>query len=223
MSGSRSESGKLVFQHLISVWSGVADIERLLFGISSGELDDKHEEFSEDFNVQENNNNGHVDNKQDKSVSEPDVDTGNSLQTSLPVNPTKRKSDASVVPRLIDNKGKHSKENLLAAQKDHVFMKKMKNDADFRIYLQIVRKSNYCFSNSVKEISKSMSDLNKGLYVSVKLLSRTIISQPQPQFLQSRFYQNFIYQNLKIYFSTASQKQGYYAQVLGESSESQNP
>ena len=57
MSGSRSESGKLVFQHLISVWSGVADIERLLFGISSGELDDKHEEFSEDFNVQENNNN----------------------------------------------------------------------------------------------------------------------------------------------------------------------
>ena len=57
MSGSRSESGKLVFQHLISVWSGFADIERLLFGISSGELDDKHEEFSEDFNVQENNNN----------------------------------------------------------------------------------------------------------------------------------------------------------------------
>ena len=109
----------------------------------------------------------------------------------MPANPTKRKSDASVLPRLIDNKGRHSKENLLPAQKDHVFMKKMKNDADFRIYLQIVRKSNYCFLNSVKEISKSMSDLNKGLYVSVKLLSRNIISQTTTSISASSFLSKF--------------------------------
>ena len=107
MSRSHSQSGKLVFQHFISVWSSSADIERLLLGISSGELDDKH-----------------VDNKQNKSVSKPDVDTGNSLQTSLPENPRKRKSDALVVPRLIDNKGKHLKTNLWAAEKYNVFMKK---------------------------------------------------------------------------------------------------
>ena len=47
-------------------------------------------------------------------------------------------------------------------------MKEMKNDAEFRKdLLQIVRESNDCFSNSVKEISKSLSDLSKGLCASV--------------------------------------------------------
>ena len=46
-------------------------------------------------------------------------------------------------------------------------MKEMKKDAEFRKDLQIVRESNDCFLNSVKEISKSMSDLSKGLCTSV--------------------------------------------------------
>ena len=79
-----------------------------------------------------------------------------------------------VVPRLIDNKRKHLERNLSAAQRDQLCMKEMKNDDEFRKGLQIVRESNNCFSNSVKEISKSMSDLSKGLCASVELLSRAI-------------------------------------------------
>ena len=76
-------------------------------------------------------------------------------------------------------------------------MKEMKNDAEFRKdLLQIVRESNDCFSNSVKEISKSMSDLSKGLCASVELLSRAKASQPLPQFLQAPFHPNVIFQNL---------------------------
>ena len=40
------------------------------------ELDDEHQEFFADLDVQEDNNNEHVDNNQDESDSEPDVDPG---------------------------------------------------------------------------------------------------------------------------------------------------
>ena len=173
------------------------NIEHLSFGISSGDLDDEHQEFSADLDIQEDNNNEHVDNNQDESDSEPDVDTGNSLQTSTPANTGKRKVGGSIVPRLIDNKRKRLERNLSAAQRDQLFMKEMKNDAEFRKdLLQIVRESNDCFSNSVKEISKSMSDLSKGLSASVELLSWAIASQLQPQFPQAPFHPNVVYQNL---------------------------
>ena len=178
MSGSRSESGKLVFEHyekLVSIWGGSANIEPLSFGISSGELDDKHQEFSADLDIQEDNNNEHIDNNQDESDSEPDVDTRNSLQTSTPANTGKRKVSGSIVPRLIDNKRKRLERNLPAAQRDQLFMKEMKNDAEFRKdLLQIVRESNDCFSNSVKEISKSLSDLCKDLCALVTLCGQIL-------------------------------------------------
>ena len=76
-------------------------------------------------------------------------------------------------------------------------MKEMKNDAEFRKdLLQIVRDLNDCFSNSVKEISKSTSDLSKGLCTSVELLSWAVASQPQPQFSQATFHPNVIYHHI---------------------------
>ena len=96
------------------------------------ELDDEHQEFFADLDVQEDNNNEHVDNNQDESDSEPDVDPGNSLQTSTPPNTGKRKVGSSIVPRVINNKRKHLERNLLVAQRGQLFMKKMKNDAEFR-------------------------------------------------------------------------------------------
>ena len=88
-----------------------------------------------------------------------------------------------------------------------------------------MQESDHCFSNSVKEISKSVSDLSKGLSPSVELLSWAIASQLQPQFPQAPFHPNVIYQNLSRYSPTVSQQQGYYAQMFGEtsSSQSQNP
>ena len=213
------------YEKLVFVWGGFANIEPLSFGISSGELDYEHQEFSADLYVQEDNNNEHAENNQDESDSEPGVDTGNSLLTSTPANTGKHKVSGSIVPRLIDNKRKHLERNLSAAQRDQLCMKEMKNDVEFRKDLQIVRESNNCFSNSVKEISTSMSDLSKGLCASVELLSRAIASQLQPQFVQAPFPPNVIYQILNRYSPTVSEQQGYYAQMFGEtsSSQSQNP
>ena len=122
-------SGKLVFEHckkLVSIWGGSANIEPLSFEISSGEFDDEHQKFSADLDVQEDNNNKNVDNNQDESGSEPEVDTRNSLQTSIPANTGKRNVGSLVVPRLIDNKRKHLERNLSAAQRDQLFMEEMK-------------------------------------------------------------------------------------------------
>ena len=121
MSGSRSGSGKLVFEHyekLVSIWGGSANIEPLLFEISSGELDNEHQEFSADLDVQEHNNNEHVANNHDESDDEPDEDTGNSLQKSTPGNTGKHKVGSSIVPRIIENKRKHLERNLSAVQRD---------------------------------------------------------------------------------------------------------
>ena len=55
MSGSRTGSGKLVFEHyekLVSIWGRSSNIEPLTFEISSGELDDEHQECSADLDVQ---------------------------------------------------------------------------------------------------------------------------------------------------------------------------
>ena len=54
VSGSRSESGKLVFEHyekLVSICGGSPNIEPLSFGIFSGELDDEHQEFPANLDV----------------------------------------------------------------------------------------------------------------------------------------------------------------------------
>ena len=154
VSGSRSGSGKLVLEHcekLVSIRGGSVNIEPLSFGICNGELDDEHQEFSADLGVQEDNSNERTDNSQDESDSDPDVDTGNSKETLMPANTGKRKVGGSIVPRLIYDKRKHLERNLSTAQKDQLFMKKMKNDAEFRKDLQIVRESNDCFSNSLKK------------------------------------------------------------------------
>ena len=58
------------------MWGGSVNIEPLSFGISSGELDDEHQEFSVDLGIQEDNNDEYVDNNQDESDSEPNVELG---------------------------------------------------------------------------------------------------------------------------------------------------
>ena len=61
------------YEKLVSIWGGSANIEPLSFGISSVELDDEHQEFSAELDIQEDNTNEHVDNNQDESDSEPYV------------------------------------------------------------------------------------------------------------------------------------------------------
>ena len=97
---------------MVSIFGGYTNIELLLFEISSGELDDKQNEFTPDSDIQEGDNNEYIDKNQDESDSDPDVDIEKRLQASMTASPRKRKSDASIVLRLIGNKQKHSERNL---------------------------------------------------------------------------------------------------------------
>ena len=99
-------------EHLVSIFGGYTNIERLLFEISSGELDDKQNEFPPDSDIKEGDNNEYIDKNQDESDSDPDVDIGNSLHASMTASPRKRKSDAPIVLRLFGNKQKRSERNL---------------------------------------------------------------------------------------------------------------
>ena len=117
-----------------------ANIEPPRVGISSGKLENEDQELTADLDVQEGNNNKHVGNKQDESDSEPDVDTGNSLQTSRPTNTGKGKVGSSIVSKLIGIKRKHLERNLSAVERDQLFIKEIKSDPEFRKdLLQIVR------------------------------------------------------------------------------------
>ena len=102
------------------------------FGISSGELDDEDQEFTADLDVQDGNNNEHVGNEQDESDSEPDVDTGNSLQASRPTKAGKGKVGSSIVSKLVGIKRKHLERNLTAVERDQLFIKEIKSDPEFR-------------------------------------------------------------------------------------------
>ena len=131
----RCGTGKLVFEHYerqVSIWGASANIEPLSFGISSGELDDEDQEFTADLDVQDGNNNEHVGNEQDESDSEPDVDTGNSLQASRPTKTGKGKVGSSIVSKLVGIKRKHLERNLTAVERDQLFIKEIKSDPEFR-------------------------------------------------------------------------------------------
>ena len=141
--GLRSGTGKLVFEHYerqVSILGASANIEPPRVGISSGKLENEDQELTADLDVQEGNNNKHVGNKQDESDSEPDVDTGNSLQASRPTNTGKGKVGSSIVSKLIGIKRKHLERNLSAVERDQLFIKEIKSDPEFRKdLLQIVR------------------------------------------------------------------------------------
>ena len=63
-------------------------------------------------------------------------------------------------------------------------MKDVKADAEFRQNLvQVMRESNEAFSNSIKEISKSMTVLSKSMCSSMELLANSLrpTNGPPPQ------------------------------------------
>ena len=142
--------------------------------------------------------------------------------------PQKRKSvtgndNGNVKPKLIDHKRKHLEKTLSAAQRDQLMMKDMKGDAEFRQNLvQVMRESNETFSKSIKEISKSMSYLSKGLCSSMVLLAKSLGSQNlPPQHLphQNIYYQQYQQQppNPQVDNGLSrSQQTGFYSQYLND-------
>ena len=224
ISGSRSGSGKVVFEHydnLVKVWGGSATSKPLNYGISSScstivpEIEASDDEDSNNFDGKESKEN--VDTSTHHPTSSEDETDDNSQVHLL----RKRKVE-NVVPKLIDNKRKHLEKSLSAAQRDQILVNDMKRDAEFRHNLvEIMRESNENFANSIKEISKSMADLSKGLCNSMQLLSHTLASQVSPpQFPmqhQNIFYQQYQQQNHQSgSYEPSSKNDMFYTNLLND-------
>eukprot|EP00794_Sanderia_malayensis_P013119 gene13119-14467_t len=74
--------------------------------------------------------------------------------------PTPKRIKSSCVPQLVDDKRKHLEKRLSAAQRDNLLVKEAKDDAQFKKDLcQAIRESTASFSESIKEISNSMTGI----------------------------------------------------------------
>ena len=94
--------------------------------------------------------------------------------------------------RLINYKRKHFERSLSASQRDQLLVKEAKEDAQFRKDLtDAMRQSTETFGQSVKDVSKAMTDLGEGIDRSIEMLSRAF-QQPRlpPAVNQNMFYQN---------------------------------
>ena len=203
ISGSRSGSGKLVFEHydlLVSIWGGSANVEPLSFGINGGESLSS----SDDDEI---------------AVGNDSSDKDTTLSTPRSTSPQRKRKSSSTVPILIDNKRKHLEKALSTAQRDQILMKEAQNDADFRRDIsKAIRESNEYFASSIKEISQSMTDLSRGLTSSMEILSRAIMShQSAPQMQPFPLHQNLFYQNVPA--AGIPETPGYYTSMLNQGRE----
>lgn len=251
ISGSRSGSGKLVYEHydsLVKIWGGSATCQPLPFGISSSsntfeeEMDDDDggDSFTSDdseisdCNYDENHPEKNLplfvfredkdSSKQEDGKEDDEASSSKNLsQKRKLVDKSNDESTAvkkkSVVPKLIDNKRKHLEKTLSASQRDQLLMKDIKGDAEFRQNLvQVMRESNESFSNSIKEISKAMSDLSKGMCSSMELLANSLRQPNAPQQLphQNIYYQQYQQPNPGVGNNgySNSQPNGYFSQML---------
>ena len=236
VSGSRSGSGKIVFEYyntLVRIWGGSATSQPLLFGISSStnmlaDIEIMNDDSSSSSDDNESNVTEDYDENQPKKSLHV-INNGNDGSCDKTDNlPQKRNSvtgndNGNVVPKLIDNKRKHLEKTLSAAQRGQLTMKDIKGDAEFwQSLAQVMRESNETFSKSIKEISKSMSDLSKGLCSSMGLLAKSLGSQNlPPQHLphQNIYYQQYQQQPPNPQVDNGlflSQQTGFYSQYLND-------
>ena len=92
---------------------------------------------------------------------------------------------------MIGNKRKHLERNLSASQRDQLLIKEAKEDSQFKKELaEVMRDSSAKFSESVKVIGQSITDLGAGTSRSIEMLSGAIMHQAHPLPVnQNLFYQ----------------------------------
>ena len=118
ISGSRSGSGKLVFEHydsLVDVWGGSANTESLLYGTSSSRLNTS--DLSDDDNqITEDT---FMDNDAHEEKNTPESESNQEINQEFQSKVSKKRK-ISAVPQLTDKKRKHFERNLSAAQHDQM-------------------------------------------------------------------------------------------------------
>jgi len=175
ISGTRSGSGKLVYQHfeaLKNIWGGSANTKPLPTGVDTGSVNSGGSDINDalmddddtrDENIDENINN--IDEEQADSPDENPVDTQQVVPSLVKTNH---------VQQLIDNKRKHLERNLSAAQRDSLLLKEAKEDRKERKdFMEIMKNSNDTLATALTNLSQSMLNISASIAQSTQLMART--------------------------------------------------
>ena len=195
--GSRSGSGKIVYEHwdtLISIWGGSPSTQSLQFGVES-------HDFSVLANLESMDNINLTDSDSDlvpeshcspvnpssSELSEPHTNSSNvseitcgtgSEESTSSGRSGKRKT--SPCPALIDQKRKHLEKKLSAAQRDRVLLETTKEEAVMRReMLQAFTESSKRSESAMNEIANSMNNFSQGFLQVFQTMARTT-APPQP-------------------------------------------
>ncbi len=181
--GSRSGSGKIVFEHydrLVSLWGGSAATEPLSFGVDG----DTFNGINIDNHLEGNLNEPQSYDGSDEADDE--VHEGERPEIDNVKDRRKRKSE-SQVPKLVDNKRKHMQKTLSAAQRDQLLLHEAKEDNQCRKDLAAaMQNSTDSFSKALDGMSNSMMQIGAGICRSLEVMAHAMMT-PTYQHL---FYQN---------------------------------
>ena len=191
--GSRSGSGKIVFEHydrLVSLWGGSAATEPLPFGIDGDTFNNVNTDDRLESNVLESLSDDGTgeDDDEFQEGERSEIDIGNDRR--------KRKSE-SQVPKLIDNKRKHMQKTLSAAQRDQVLLNETKEDNQLRKDLAAaMRESTDSFAKALNGMSNSMVQIGAGICKSLEVMAHAMMTPTnQNMFYQNQPLQRFPYQD----------------------------
>ena len=163
VSGSRSGSGKIVYEFydkLVLLWGGSASTSSLAYGVSGDDFEeDENRGCHSPEDYQSNlNSEMEVGHGEPSQVEGPNQESDDSNDIEL-VTPTNKRK-ANCVTQLIDNNRKHLERSLSASQRDQLLIKEA---AQFRKDLSdAMRQSRETFAQSIKDVSKAMTDLGAG-------------------------------------------------------------
>ena len=210
VSGTRSGSGKIVYEfydRLCAIWGGSPNIEKLSFGLS-GEDFESNDKQDKDYELNQ------FESDDDELIRQDGGENESTSQESEEPAPKRVRVDQ--VPRLVDEKRKHLERRLSAAQRDGLLMKEAKDDSQFKKDLcEAMRESTAAFSESIKEISSSMTNIGNGICRSIEVLSQALVQQNQTH---QPVNQNLFYQNEQRFHPAG----GAHSQLLNESTHSQS-
>ena len=190
VSGRRSGSGKLIYEHydkLVQIWGSTPNVSPLKFGVSADNF-----KTVQVIQLDEND----VNPPTDCSLAVDPLEAAHDLDLSSPlellhdeVNDDSDDMQISKTPKrkeniakFVDDKRKHLQRNLSAAQRDKMLLEEAKEDAQFRKDMtEAIRESTECFSKGVKEMSSAMLEVSGSMSQSIQMLTNALLQQQQIQ------------------------------------------
>ena len=190
VSGRRSGSGKLIYEHcdkLVQIWRSTPNVSPLKFGVSADNF-----KTVQVIQLDEND----VNPQTDCSLAVDTLESAHDLDLALPLEllPDEDNDDSDDmqisktpkrkenIAKFVDDKRKHLQRNLSAAQRDKILLDEAKEDAQFRKDMaEAIRESTESFSKGVKEMSSAMLEVGGSMAQSIQMLTNALLQQQQIQ------------------------------------------